>query len=462
MSNRDILWITLESVRQDRTSLGGHHRDTTPNLAALAGEGAACDGCYSHDIWTRSSSASILTGQAPSAHRTWSTEASLPAGITTIPESARDAGYRTVCVSPIGQLSPSTGLDAGFEHFHYLNRSTLLSEAGPHAFARWLLNIRRHSGGITRDGNQHCTGYLCNAIAKRHIDAASSKDEPLFLYLHHSDSHHAYVPPIHWRDEFADELPFSADRAVDLALDMADRRHEHISTGELFSADEWRALRTLYDTGIAYVDHLTGELVDYARTELDDPVIVVTADHGELFGERGLLGHILVANTAVTNVPLVVLGLEDFSGDGLIQHADVMRMLCADLGIEHPVPIGRDVRDDHRQFAVTQRGGERARRNLDEISRHNDGFNDDRFHTGDLTSLRTEEWRLQFSAEGSDLFALPDETTDVSEAHPAVVDRLEARGRTWIENFGGPVGDPGTAEFDEATREQLAELGYLQ
>ncbi|MFC7028079.1 sulfatase-like hydrolase/transferase [Halomicroarcula sp. GCM10025710] len=70
MVQRDIIWISLESVRQDHTTLGGHERDTTPNLARLAGEpgGAVFENCFSHGIWTRTSSTSILTGRAPSDH----------------------------------------------------------------------------------------------------------------------------------------------------------------------------------------------------------------------------------------------------------------------------------------------------------------------------------------------------------------------------------------------------------
>lgn len=462
MTDRDVLWITLESARQDHTSFSDFGRDTTPSLTRLGMRGQYFEQCFAHDIWTRSSSASILTGLAPSAHQTWSNDAKLPETARTIPEAFLDAGYHTACISPNGQLSPSTGLDRGFEDFHYLIRSTLVSEAGFGALLRWLLAFRQHTGGATTDGSQHCIGYLTNQIAKRQIRQTAQTDDPLFLYVHHGDSHHAYVPPLAWRDRYESDLPMPVDEAVDVALRMSRDLHAYIAKENPFTIEEWQALQVLYDTTLAYVDHLTGQLIAYAREHLSDPIIVVTGDHGELFGEQGILAHMLLTNTAVSNVPLVVDGLAGPIPQGLIQHADVMQMLCSDLGIDHEVPVGQDVRVDPREMAVVQRGGVRARHKLATISNHNPAFPTQQFHSNDLTSVRTTEWRYQASESGSELYALPDETTDVSADNPEVVSNFEDALREWHATYGRPVGDVGRAEFDDETQAHLRDLGYLQ
>ncbi|ELZ23108.1 sulfatase [Halosimplex carlsbadense 2-9-1] len=462
MTRQDVVWVTLESVRWDHTSLSERSRDTTPTLSRLAAEGRSYDDCFSHDIWTRASTASILTGRASSAHRTWSNDAALPDSIATIPEAFGDAGYRTVGISPNGQFGPGTGLDRGFDDFHYLTRSTLVSEAGLPSLLRWAANLRRHSGGITRDGNQHCLGYLSTNVAKRHIRRASTGEEPLFLYVHYGDSHHAYVPPIAWRDRFADDLPMPVDEAVDIALDMSDRMYEHIAATDPFDDDEWTALRTLYDTAIAYVDHLTGELVSAARQRLNDPVIVVTADHGELFGERGLLAHMLVNNAAVANVPLVVAGANEFPEAGPIQHADVMKMLCRDLDVDHPVPVGRDLREEEREFTVVQRGGARTRNKLAQITKHNRAFPEGEYHTDDVTALFTPEWCYRRTDDDEELVARGTDEADVSDTRPTVTAELREECQRWLAEHGQPVGQTGRADFDENTEAQLRELGYLQ
>ena len=464
MTDRDVLWITLESVRYDHTSLGGYERRTTPNLERLSADGVSFDRCYSHDVWTRSSSASMLTGQAPSAHRTWSNGAKLPDAIRTIPEAFRDAGYRTACLSPNGNLSPDTGLDRGFEHFHQftgLSLPLLVEKAGVLPVAKWLARFRRHTGGPTRNGSEHCFGYLQNEVAKRHVDAVADREGSLFLYLHHGDTHHAYVPPLSYREQFLDGSPMGRDEAVALALEMAAELHRYIAREPSFTDAEWEVLEAMYDACLAYVDSLVGDLVNYARDRLENPLVVVTADHGELFGEKGLLAHMLCTDRAVSHVPMVVLGLDDLPDGGLVQPVDVMEMLCAETGVDHQVPIGRDVRDHPREFAVTQRGGERARTKLEKITAHNGRFPTERFHREDLTTLRTDDWCYHSSEGRSELVEHSDETSDVSDSNPGVCERLASRCESWLETYGQPVGETGTAEFDGRVETQLRELGYL-
>ncbi|QFU82291.1 sulfatase [Natronorubrum aibiense] len=462
MTKRDVIWITLESLRQDHVSVGEAPRETTPNLSKIANEGDWSPYCHSHAIWTRPASASILTGLPPSAHQTWDSDSALPNEIETIPEAFREAGYQTAGISPVAQFSPQTGLDRGFDHFHYLSKSNLTKEVGFKGLIRWASNFRNHSGGFTLDTNQQCTGYPINIIAKDHIKEKAKDDDPLFLYLHHGDTHFAYVPPLAWRDYFDDELPFEIDDAIDLSLDMAINLHEKISESDMYTTEEWKALRVMYDTCVAYVDHLVGELVEYAHQMLDNPIIVITADHGEYFGEKGLLSHVIDINNPVTNVPLIVNGLNEPLGDSLVQPADLMQILCSECGVDHSVPIGLDIRKQPREIAITQEGGTHIESLLNEITSYNSNFPDSQFHREDLTSLRTKEWKFQVSDETTELYSLPDEDTDVSTSNPEVIKELEEEYEDWMMEYGKPIGNQQTAEFNIEMKDQLRDLGYLQ
>ncbi|WP_435074275.1 sulfatase [Halorubrum sp. HHNYT27] len=466
MTDRDIVWLTLESVRQDRTSVGGHERDTTPFLQRLANEdnSATFDNCTTHAIWTRPSSTSILTGRAPSNHRTWSTDLALSDDIPTIPEGLRDAGYRTVGVSPIAQVSAATGLDRGFEHFHYLGKDQLLSEVGPRILAQYLLNLQRHSAGWTTDTRKHSTGYLIDALASRHIRQASGGDEPLFLYAHLGDSHHPYYPPKGWRDRFEDDLDMPIDQALAASLDMSDRVHEHIANGLPFDAETWNAIEVMYDTSLSYVDAIASSIVETARAELDDPIIVVTGDHGEFFGEEGLLAHMLSTHTAVTNVPLVVAGVDGVSGSqsGVVQHADVMQTIVGELGLDVPVPVGRDIRTDPREVAFTQRGEPRSVTKLQELLRHNPAFDASGFLSGVVTSARTREHRYQRGDDRTNLYRLPNESVDVAESEPEVAEWLADETESWLATHGASSNSrERSAEFTPEMAKQLEDLGYL-
>ena len=465
MGRRDIIWITLESVRYDRTTVGGHFRDTTPQLQTLSqrSDSLSFDSCFSHDIWTRSSTASILTGRAPSDHRTWTDEAKLPDEIRTIPECLSAAGYQTVGISPNPQFSSATELDRGFDDFHYLTRQTLFNELSLRDIMKYLFNIRRHSAGFTTNTKAHTTGYLSNTLAKRHIRDARKADTPLFLYTHLGDTHHAYYPPVAWQSRFSNELPSSLDDALSFALSFSDDLHEHIASGVPFSEEEWQMINVMYDTTLAYVDSLIGELVEYAHANLEDPIVVVTADHGELFGEEGLLAHMLVTNTAVSHVPLVVSGLDldDEFRKQLIQPADVMAMLSEILDIDFSVPAGQDIRSNPRSFAVTQRSGKRARHKQELILERNPDFDESRFYSGDLTSIRDQRFRYQRSGDDSDLFKLPDETMDISSEHQDLVEKWDAQLSDWLSDHSRVQYEDDVAEFDSDMQQQLRDLGYL-
>jgi uncharacterized sulfatase len=465
MDSRDIVWITLESVRRDHTSLSAHSRDTTPFLRRLADDGGTWfPNCVSHALWTRPSSASILTGRAASDHRVWSYDAALSPEITTIPEQLRERGYRTAAVSPIAQVSPATGLDKGFDDFHYLGKKQLLREAGPLTMLRYLANIDEHSAGFTRNSAKHSRGFFTQSVATRHIDRAATEDDPLFLYIHLGDTHHAYYPPKQWQSTFADDLDLPIEDALAVVLDISDRLHEYIARGLPLDEAEWNAIEVLYDSCLAYVDSVLGGIVERAQERLDDPLIVVTADHGEFFGERGLLAHMLVPHPAVTDVPLVVSGLDVPAGteDGMVQPADVMAMLSAECGLDLDVPVGQDIRVAPREFAVTQRGAARAQSNFAKLREYVPDFDVSRYPAGEVHSLRTLDYRYQRSDDGAVLFEHGDELTSVADSQPDVVATLDAALDEWLDTYGRPSSaDDRTATFSDEMHAQLRDLGYL-
>ncbi|WP_363464482.1 sulfatase [Halogeometricum borinquense] len=462
---RDIVWITLESVRQDHTSLDGYHRDTTPFLQSLAdrSNGATFKHCFSHDVWTRASSASILTGLASSSHRTWTQENRLSSDVPTIPEALQRTGYRTACVSPNPQLSEVTGLARGFDHFHYLGKDTLLDEAGVLTVLGYLTKLNQHSAGYTTDTAKHSVGYVSDAIARRHIREAAQADEDLFLYVHLGDSHHPYYPPKPYQDLFADGFEMSVGEALDLVLEMSSDLHGYIARGVPFTNDEWNALQAMYDATIRYVDDTVRSIVECAENRLNDPIIVVTSDHGELFGEQEMLAHMVVADDAVSHVPLVVCGIEDVeSHNGVVQHADAMKTVLAEVGVEFEVPIGYDLREQDREFAVTQRSGVRCASKLDMIGERDDAFDASRYHVGDLTSLRTLDYRYQQSESSEELFAVPEGVSDVSEERSDACAELAQKCESWLRTYGRPKSErEEQAEFDDSMTAHLEDLGYL-
>ncbi|WP_277541087.1 sulfatase [Haloarcula laminariae] len=460
MAPPNIVWITLDSVRADHTSLGDYRRDTTPNMAELGDSGTTFRSCIAHSKSTLPSSGAILTGYTPSRNTLGIEGNVLPESVPTIPERFSELGYRTACLSRNSYVSSATGLDRGFDRFQWLSSSTIRS-VGPRTLLKYLLNIRRHSAGLTLDTAKHASPYLMNETAKGWLDDFAADGDPFFFYLHYNEPHRPYYPPLSYLDKYADDLSMSAEEAAAFALDVHYNMEEYVANGCEFTDDEWDALVAMYDAETAYTDMMVGKLVEYVRSlPLDDTVVVVTADHGELFGEYGLLSHRYVLHDAVTHVPMVIDGLETdlaAGSDDIVQHADVMATLLAMAGGDHEDLMGRDLREESREFAISQR----EPTTLDSITQHNPSFDTSWFHEGLLTALRTEAHRFQRSEGRTELFELPDERTDVAADRPELAAELGSTLESWMETHGTPATDAETGEFSGAVQRQLEDLGYL-
>ncbi len=464
----NIIWITIESTRADHTSLHGYDRDTTPNLRRIADldTSRSFSQCMSHGIWTRSSIASLLTGTWPSRHRAGMDSERIPASLKTVPELLSAEGYHTAAISPNANLSSATDLNRGFDDFVWLDKSTILDEVSKTTILKNLINIRTHGGGVTSDTRRHNTGYMMEEMAKRRLRSFTNSNEPFFLYLHFGDPHHPYYPPLPTLKREANRLSLTPKEAGELALHHHSHIDELIAQGCPYTEGEWRTLTALYDGVIEYADRLVGELFDYTTAlNLDDTIVVITADHGESFGEQGLLGHRIGVHDGLIHVPLVIYGSEEalnYEGD-MIQHIDVMQTLLKEIGSDISQFQGIDLSTEIRTHTITQRGARRCQKLLDIYRDRNPEFDVARYHPGTLTVIRTAEFKYLKGDNSSKLIRLPDENTDVTAHYDGVTQRLDKKLTRWLESDGTPITESESVDgaFTEAMREQLTDLGYF-
>jgi len=460
MASPNIVWITLDSVRADHTTMDGYKRDTTPRMAAVGDDGHTFDTCIAHSKSTQPSSGAILTGLAPTRNTLGIDGDVLPEQVTTIAERFSNTGYQTACLSRNSFVSSATGLNRGFDRFQWLASETI-RQAGFKTLAKYLFNIRKHSAGLTRDTAKHASPFLMNEIAERWLLDLRSNESPFFFYLHYNEPHRPYYPPLSYIDEYADDIDMKPREAAEFALDVHYDLPSIIAGGCDLDDGEWAALKAMYDAEIAYTDEMVGKLVKYVRANTpEDTIVVITADHGELFGEYGLLSHKYVLTDAVTRVPLVVSGLEEslaVGRDSIVQHADVMTTLLGIAGGDAEGTVGVDLRSETREYAVSQRGPIE----FPERYRDSPDFDTTRFHESALTSLRTDAFRYQQSVGWSELFELPEEQRDVSADYPDIADELSEKLESWLERYGQPIGRGQSGEFSDAVNRQLRDLGYM-
>lgn len=154
-----------------------------------------------------------------------------------------------------------------------------------------------------------------NREALEWIDGTRSSGRPFFLFVNYFDAHSPYSQPGEAPQPFsrltADRLEARLKR-----LQQCEERHDRSPSPALAAeitglrAEVHSRLRDAYDDGIAWIDRKLEELLGELerRGLLDDTLIVVTSDHGEMLGEHGLIGHGNTLHRQVVHVPLVVLG----------------------------------------------------------------------------------------------------------------------------------------------------------
>jgi arylsulfatase A-like enzyme len=98
-------------------------------------------------------------------------------------------------------------------------------------------------------------------------------------------------------------------------------------------------MRHLYRGAVAYMDHWLGEVLEAleARRILEETLVIVTSDHGENFGEGGLITHGFSVDERLVHVPLVTAGPGTPEDDQVFSLATLPRMIAEAAGIErHP------------------------------------------------------------------------------------------------------------------------------
>lgn len=271
----NLLLISVDTLRRDHVGCYGYATDTTPHLDALAATGAVFDNALSTSSWTLPAHATMLTGRYPSGHGLVDDDTQLAATVGTVAEALRGGGYHTFATVAHVYVSSEYGLDRGFAAF-----DDDLLEGG----------ARNPRGASV---TERFTKLLREAPA----------DQPFFGFVHYFDPHWDYEPPAPFDRRFTDS---KYDGAIDGSLAAL---LEAQKAGPLSTADLGQ-LVALYDGEIAYVDAQIGRILD----ELDDlgqrehTVVVVTADHGEEFGEHANYGHGKTLYGEQIHIPMIVAG----------------------------------------------------------------------------------------------------------------------------------------------------------
>jgi uncharacterized sulfatase len=475
MESPNIIWITIDSVRADHTSLHGYHRDTTPEIDRISSSPAGVQFTHgiSQGIATHKVIPCIMTGLYPSRHQmigeNW--RSAIPDSMITAPELFNNCGYQTICISENDWAGSAKGLDERFNE--YVSPPPSLppsSRSSAHILLKYLFNVRKHGPGFTLDKDRHAhqKSFFTTEYAKKKLNNKENRNRPIFLYVHFNDPHYPYRPPLSYVEEYTEDIAESSESALEFAQKAASNMYEHMANGVPFTDDQWDMLYAMYDATIKYTDYCIGRLFDFIQNNLSNTIVVITSDHGELFGEKGLIGHQYVTHNALVHIPLVTHGLDGVSkcADNPTQHIDIMQTLLDIVGANTQQFQGCNLLEECPEVAISQDLREEIDsddiENYAKIRKYNHDIDLSHLPKSLITSVQTSEFKLNFTENRRELYKIGDETEDISNAYPKVYDNLLEFAEEWIVSEGKPLDAKlEEAELSTETKENLRDMGYL-
>lgn len=406
-SGVNVLAVSFDALRADALGTYGYSRPTSPNIDRFAERSIVFERAYTAAPITPTAFASIFTGKLPHrAFRKWK----MVSG-PTLGSLFSDAGYATAAFMNNVNLTDQRNFGQGFDDFHWYRRTKdrkMLEEA-----TTWL---EQHAGG------------------------------PFFAWLHFNSPHAPY------------------DRR-ELAAHLYDPSYEGRfteTTGGQFTADDPEdiaRIRSLYDGEVLFADSLFARLLELVeRLGLtDDTLVLLTADHGEEFRERGGFQHKFLYEEII-HIPLIVHfpgHLQGTRRSELVSHLDLLPTLARVADLELPDDL------DGLSFRDTP---EADRAVVSEAVTNRD-------YIAVAGLLGREKLVVQCRAERSirwyDLDEDPGEELAVDPT--TRLDRVRRLRKAMYSALGGPPctelrgshrGDP-TRDLDAESIDELRSLGYI-
>ena len=258
----NVLLLTVDTLRAD-LGFSGYPRPVTPNLDALAAKGTVFERTYSMASFTAKAMGGMMIGKYPSeTHRDWGHFTTYYPSNTFIAERVHRKGHHTFAGTCHYYFKWNTGYSQGFDVWD--------TSALPPGMAD-------NDTSITSD-------RLSNVALKLMEDPANvtpagevaAQPKRFYAWFHYFDPHLQYV--------------------------------HHAGAPDFRSMPGGPPARSVYDEEVWYTDKELGRVLDYISTQpwSADTVIIVTSDHGEAFGEHGIIGHGREIWQPLVRVPLIV------------------------------------------------------------------------------------------------------------------------------------------------------------
>ncbi|MBZ9559825.1 MULTISPECIES: choline-sulfatase [unclassified Modicisalibacter] len=319
-----------------------------PHLKKLAERAARFNRAYTSSYLCAPGRAAFMSGQLPSRNGVYDNAAEFRSAIPTWAHHLRRAGYETCLSGKMHFVGPDQL--HGFE-------TRLTTDVYPADFG-WTPDYRKpgeridwwyhNLGSVTGAGVAEISNQMeyddevaFNAEQKL-FDLSRGHDErPWALCVSFTHPHDPYVARRRFWDLYAD-CEHLEPRQGAMAFDELDPHSQRLFEANDYTRfdiqpEDVRRARRGYFANLSYIDDKIGSILDVLeRTRMrDDTIIVLTSDHGDMLGEKGLWFK-MSPYEGSSRVPLMIAGpgIEPRSIDEPVSNIDVNATLADLVGID--------------------------------------------------------------------------------------------------------------------------------
>ncbi len=410
----------------------GYGKETTPSIQRIADEGAVYEQHYVTGAWTVPSHASLFTGKYQHGHGAGTSYEFMARDFPTMAEVLGRAGYQTVAFSNNGWVNQDeTDICRGFEEF------TLVREPKEGT-------VRIGPGdGVTVQAREDKGAAYTVRLVENWLEQGRDGKRPFLMFINCTEPHLHLKAPEPFRKRFLLE-GVSEEEARGVNQDPYAEKMGFVDRpGGHMTARDWTILKSLYDGATACLDHRMGLLFEYMREKgvLDETLLIVTSDHGDLLERRGLMAHHLALFDDLIHTPLIVRYPGVISKGKrighLVQICDWLPTFIDMLGIEDPA-VKKEMQgvsllptwdgEPVREFVVAEY--QKSLQMCERALRRDPDF-DYRRWLRRIKTLRTLEWKYIWYSDGTDMLfdvkADPGERNNLAEKEKDRVFQMRRR-----------------------------------
>jgi arylsulfatase A-like enzyme len=426
------LFISLDTLCASRLSCLGSTAVSTPNLDAFAADAAVFEQAFATDIPTQPSHTALFTGRTGLSTGIVShfhPLSNLAEDMSWMPSVFQGNGYRTGAVD--------------------------------HLFSMKDWFIRGYDDYIVPPGRSRSPGAVIRELADPWL--ASNYDREFFFFLHFWDAHIPYVPPEPFKSQYAG--PYADWQDPEIQERLLSRPSYPLFKRNLYDhldrVPNLEYVEALHYAEVAYLDHELGRLFNRLADLgiLDDMLIVVFGDHGEVMTEHDSWFDHAGLYDSVVHVPLMVRApglVPAISTSALVGLIDVAPTIYELLEMSDSVG---ESSIEGRSLVPLMNG---------KVTQHREALYLSECTWQAKRAIRTAEWKYIrcwdpgiYPRGGCELYHIPTdptEQTNLAYAHSDVVSELDRRLQGWLADTLGGRPDP----MDEVVEYGLPAVARLQ